>query len=235
MAIDTGMVRVGELDAYLAEPEGGAQGAMVLLPMITGIAERVRTFAADIATAGVTTLCWDPFHGANIDTHTVEQLHERLAGLDDETAVNEQRRLVEYLHTERGVHNVGTIGYCLGGRFAFLLAASEPRVASVVAYHPTVPVQMAEQHTMDPFAAVERIGAPVLMHYPGQDAIVPAESFRKLQQGLQSRADAETVVHLYPRAGHGFSDPGRSSGEANESAYARSWPQTLEFIRHTVG
>lgn len=231
MTISVSTVRVGELGAYLAEPEAGSTGGMLVLPMVTGIGEQVRTFAEDVARAGITALCWDPFHGASTDTHSRDDLFGMMAELDDETALREQRTLLDHLHSERGCSAVGTIGYCLGGRFAFLLAAADPRVRAVVAYHPTVPAQPAANHTMDPFEAVRRITAPVLMHYPGQDTLVPWESFRKLQEGLQSRTDVDTVVHLYPQAEHGFSDSSRHGNDANRSAYAYSWPQSLSFIQ----
>lgn len=228
------MVRVGEQNAYLAEPDGGSRGGMLLLPMIDGIGQRVKRFAQDIAETGVTTLCWDVFHGASSDTHSHDELFAMLAKMDDSAALGEQHELLEYLYQQRGVERVGTIGYCLGGRFALLLGAAEPRLANVIAYHPTVPLEPAANHSMDPFEATGRIEAPVLMHYPGQDTLVPMESFRALRDGLESRQEADTITHLYPRAEHGFSNDSRHGNQANLDAYERSWPQTLEFIKNTV-
>ncbi|WP_031466449.1 dienelactone hydrolase family protein [Sciscionella sediminilitoris] len=227
-------VRIGDLNAHLAEPEGGSSGGMLLLPMIDGIGARVRTFAEDIANAGVTTLCWDVFHGASSDTHAHEDLFGMLAQLDDATAIGEQRALLEYMFGELGLRKVGVIGYCLGGRFALLLGAADQRVANVIAYHPTVPSEPAPNHSLDPFAEARRIGAPAMVHYPGQDTLVPRESFERLREGLESRAEADTITHLYPLAEHGFSNNTRHENPVNLVAYERSWPQTLEFIKQTV-
>ncbi len=59
----TGSVAVGDLTAYLAEPEGGSDTVMLLLPMINGIDGQVREYAAHVAASGATALVWDPWHG----------------------------------------------------------------------------------------------------------------------------------------------------------------------------
>ncbi|GAA1228901.1 dienelactone hydrolase family protein [Prauserella halophila] len=232
--IDTSMVSVGGLGAYLARPVESTGAGMLLLPMITGIGRRVREFADELAAAGVTTLSWDPFDGVSMDEHDRDTMVELMQGLDDETCLAEMQRLLDYLFDELGLAKVGVIGYCLGGRFALLLGARDERPANIVAYHPTVPVTPADNHTIDPFEQTPRIAAPVMMLYPGQDAIVPREAFTRLQDGLQSRSGAATIVHLYPEAHHGFSDTRSHGAEVNEAAYAVSQPQVLSFVRATT-
>ncbi|MFZ3395778.1 hypothetical protein TVH25_21315, partial [Rhodococcus sp. 7Tela_A2] len=58
--IEANFLHVGELRAYLARPAGGSTGAMLLLPMITGIGAQVREYAEDIARAGATARGWGP-------------------------------------------------------------------------------------------------------------------------------------------------------------------------------
>lgn len=232
--ITTGRITVDGLGAYLARPVGGDGGrGMLLLPMITGIGEKVREFAHDIARAGITALSWDPFHGASTDEHTIDELRERMGGLDDETALGEQRRLLDHMLGELGLRRVGTIGWCLGGRFTLLLAGREPRLASAIAFHPTVTVPPLPNHTLDAAEHAAASAAPVMMLYPGQDSLVPHEAFHSLQSALHGRESAPTVVHLYPQAGHGFGGH-EADGSPGAEAHAQSWPQALAFMRATT-
>ncbi|KAF0960341.1 dienelactone hydrolase family protein [Rhodococcus sp. T7] len=233
---DSRFVTVDGLRAHFVTPADATSGnapAVLLLPMITGIGEQVREFAELIAgETGAIALTWDPWHGKSSDDTPFEELHELHAQLDDETVLDEQQRLVDYLTTEHGVSSVGVIGWCLGGRFALILGARDPRIESVVAYHPTLPGEIQPHHSIDAVAAAADIPAPVMVHYPGKDSLVPRENFLSLQAALQGRdTDAPTIIHLYPRAKHGFSDSRRHNEQVNADAWAMSWPQTLDFLR----
>ena len=224
-------VTVGEQDAYLARV--GRVG-MVLLPMITGIGEQVRAWADELAGEGITALVWDPFKGRSTDNATREELSGMLREMDDDTALGEQSKLLDYLFDELGCSKVGVIGWCLGGRFAFLLAARDQRVANVVAFHPTVPSDRPPHHTYDAIAESAGITAPVLVSYPSADTAVPNADFEALQTVLQARQTGATFTQYFPGADHGFSDKSRHDKAVNAKAFRLAWPQALAFMRSTV-
>lgn len=224
-------VTVGEQDAYLARV--GRVG-MVLLPMITGIGEQVRAWADELAGEGITALAWDPFKGRSTDNATREELSAMLREMDDDTALGEQRALLDYLFDELGCSKVGVIGWCLGGRFAFLLAARDQRVANVVAFHPTVPSDRPPHHTYDAIAESAGITAPVLVSYPSADAAVPNADFETLQTVLQARTAGATFTQYFPGADHGFSDKSRHDKDVNADAFRLAWPQALAFMKSTI-
>jgi carboxymethylenebutenolidase len=232
--IDTSMIEVNGLRAYLSRPSGGSASGMLLLPMITGIGAQLREFADDLARAGITALSWDPWHGPSSDDTSHERLQELMAKLDDEVVLDEHRQLLDHLLGDLGCAKAGVIGWCLGGRLALIFGARDRRVTNVVAYHPTVPGTPAPNHTVDAVEHTARITAPVMMLYPGEDSLVPRESYVALRDALDSRESGASIVHVYPGAEHGFSAKQRHGNPVNAEAYAVSWPQTLAFIQATT-
>ncbi len=230
MTFETSTVRVGELSAYLARPDGGSASGMLLLPMITGIGEQVRAWADELAGRGITALAWDVFHGASTDNTSREDLGAKLGDLRDETALAEQTALLDHLLGELGCASAGVMGWCLGGRFALLLGARDQRLSGVVAYHPTIRVPAPPNHELDAVALSTSITAPVLVAYPEADTVVSHETFARLQTALQSRPRGATFSQHFPGAEHGFTDSSRHGSAVNADAFALSWPQTLAFL-----
>jgi carboxymethylenebutenolidase len=235
MMEESSIINVGDLSAYLARPADGESGAgMLLLPMITGIGEQIRDWADAIAGTGITALVWDPFHGRSTDNSSQQELSAMSRKFDDDAALQEQAALLDHLLGDLGCTRAGTIGWCLGGRFALLLGARDSRLVNVIAYHPTVPSKRPPHHTYDVTTEVSGITAPVMALYPSADSIVPVEDFAALQAALQARPAGATITHFYPGAAHGFSDRGRHGDPVNAEAFAISWPQALAFLQTTT-
>ncbi|MEU4605264.1 dienelactone hydrolase family protein [Kribbella sp. NPDC023972] len=224
-------VRIGQQDAYLARV---GRAGMLLLPMITGIGEQVREWADELAGEGITALVWDPFKGRSSDNSTREELSALLRELDDDAALAEQAELLDYLTEELGCTKVGVMGWCLGGRFALLLGARDRRAVNVIAFHPTVPSELAPQHTYDAIGEAGAITAPVLVSYPSADTLVPNTDFEALEASLQARTSGATFTQYFPGAEHGFTDRSRQEKQVNADAYRLAWPQALAFIRATT-
>jgi carboxymethylenebutenolidase len=232
---ESSTISVGDLSAYLARPAEGDSGAgTLLLPMITGIGEQIRDWADAIAATGITAVVWDPFHGRSTDNSSQEELAKMARELDDDAALQEQAALLDHLLGDLGCTRAGTIGWCLGGRFALLLGARDSRLVNVIAYHPTVPSKRPPHHRYDVTTEVSGITAPVMALYPSADSIVPVEDFAALQAALQARPAGATITHFYPGAVHGFSDRGRHGDPVNAEAFAISWPQVLAFLQTTT-
>jgi carboxymethylenebutenolidase len=234
-SIEARYVEIAGLRAHLTTPGSGGRGAgtaTLLLPMITGIGQRVREFADDIARVSqAPVLTWDPWHGPSADDTAIDDLLELYSGLTDADAMQELGILSDWLAEEHAPDGINIVGWCLGGRFALMLGEAVSAVASVVAYHPTIPDEPAATHTIDAIEQAKRIEAPVMVLYPGRDTLVSRATFDRLQHALQEREPSgPTITHVYPLAEHGFSDRSRHGNQANADAWAASWPHALALL-----
>lgn len=242
--LESGWYNAEGLGTYLALPSPrspadqeapSGSGGVLMLPMITGIGEQLREWADSVAaTLTRTVLVWDPWHGSNSENSPIAVLRELLSTLDDESALIEIDRLLEHMKNRLGLRRIAVIGWCLGGRYALLAGARNPGLAGVVAMHPTLPASESSRGEHDAAAAATNIGSPVVVHYPGQDHIVPRDSFKRLQAALQSRTDETSILAVHPRAHHGFSDRKNHVDPDNAAAFALAWPQVMAFINHTT-
>jgi carboxymethylenebutenolidase len=226
------LVDVGGLNAYLARPEGESRGAMLLLPAAYGFNASLRQCADSIAASGVTALAWDPFRGRDVTGLPISEIMPLLSAITDDDAIAEQRLLLQHLTGPLGAERVGVIGWCFGGRLAFVLAGNEPSLAACVAYHPSIRAQRGPQQTQDPLALAREIAAPVQWVHPGADQVITPELFTQLRDALESRTTGSTDIQIYPGAEHGFME--RPTSEANLTATRLAWPQTIAFIRACV-
>jgi hypothetical protein len=121
----------GLLPAYVAGAEGAAsRPAVVILQEIFGINANMRSVADNYAArdfvAIVPDLFWRQEKGLQLDPSVPEDRDRAttlMKGLDIELAVQDALAAVDYLRTDQHVSGgIAAVGYCLGGKLAYLLA-----------------------------------------------------------------------------------------------------------------
>jgi carboxymethylenebutenolidase len=118
------------------------------------------------------------------------------------------------------VAKVGSIGYCMGGRLAYLAAATAGVEAAVAFYGGGIQGQLDRAAT---------IACPVQFHYAEQDDNIPLEAVDRVRAALRETvAGKDAEVHVYPGAHHGFNCWARSSYHAPSAALAHG--RTLGFL-----
>lgn len=214
---------------YLAVPPSGEGPGIVLLQEIFGVNAYVRGLADRLASAGYFVLApdlfWRQAPGIELDAASEEQRARAMVlfkTLDEDLAVGDAARALEWLRLAPGCSGkVGALGYCLGGKIAYLMAARSD-VDSAIAYY-GVGIQAA----LDEAAAVN---VPVLLHVAADDALCPPEAQAAIRAKLESFDDIFRL-ELHEGAGHAFARPGPGFDAA---ATERADRATMTFLADTL-
>lgn len=219
--IDQG--RVHGLVAHAERPRGG----IVLLPTIFGIDRFSQARANMLAEAGLTTLIWNPYPGEAQPADYASAIAR--AGKLSDDAVGDMSESVGHMLGALGLASVAVLGFCLGGRYALLLAADDPRLAACAAFYPSIREPMKPNETQDAIARAAEIKCPVQLVHGTADEVIVMPTFYKLRETLERRQSA-TIVQLHPGAVHSFLRPDLQSVPANASATRLCWPPAVSFL-----
>jgi carboxymethylenebutenolidase len=123
------------------------------------------------------------------------------------------------------------IGFCWGGSASFNYAVAQPALNAAVVYYGTPPMKAADGAQVVDAAQLEKIKAPVIGFYGGNDARVTSTVEPTAAEMKKLGKPYET--HVMDGAGHGFLK-GQASSDANGKAAADAWPLTIAFLKkHT--
>jgi carboxymethylenebutenolidase len=220
-----------EIEAYLAHPPGpGPFPGVVVLHHMPGFDEATnqitRTFAAHGYTAVLPNLHWREAPGASPDDAAAAV--RAAGGVPDERLVGDAAGATRFLRSLGSANGrVGVIGYCSGGRQAFLAACRLPLDAAVDCYGAFVVDTPPEGLPIRAGPVVGLAGdlsCPLLGLFGAEDTHPsPAETAR-LEREL-ARHGKTFEFHTYQGAGHGFFATDRPSyrPEAAADGWDRIW------------
>ena len=121
-----------EVDAYYAQPSGqGPFPGVVVLQHIFGVDEWIMEVCRRLAHHGYMALAPNLYARiGSLGSGPVEDLAARLrgkGGLNDDVVMGDIQGAMDNLRARPGANGkVGTIGFCMGGRFAYLAACHLP-------------------------------------------------------------------------------------------------------------
>ena len=193
-----------DADTYLALPGAVPAPAIVLLPPIFGIEPLIREMADRWASRGFVVLAMNQFrHDA--EPGPIERTDDGRARAqargkraDVGLLVDDLRAGIERLRAMAECNGkVGVIGFCFGGRYAYIAAARLP-IDAAAGFHP---VQIA-----DTLADAPNVKAPLSLHFGEDDPLTPKDHVDAVRAALAGRSDAE--IFVYPGATHNFAVPG---------------------------
>jgi carboxymethylenebutenolidase len=224
--IRTEEVAAGAVDGHVTHAER-PRGGVLMLPTITGVDAHMKDRARALAEAGFTAMIWNPYPGETPPADTASA-QPRAAKLND-GALDGMSACVGHLLDKLRLPTVAVMGFCLGGRYAVLLAAKDKRLVGCVPYYPSIRVPMSPNQTLDALALAADIACPVHLIHGTADQVFVHAVFLKLRDVLDARK-VTTTVQVHPGAVHSFMRPDLHTQPANAEAARLSWPPVVAFL-----
>lgn len=203
--------RSGGFAAYRADPAGAPRGAIVVIQEIFGVNEGIRRKCDHWASLGYVAFAPDLFWrirpGIELDPDVPAQMQEALelmGQFDQDQGIADIEATIRAARAASG-GKVGVVGYCLGGRLAYMTAARTDSDATVGFYAVGVDGLLGEKHG---------IARPLLLHIAGDDGFVPKEVQAAMHAGLDDHP--RVTLYDYPGENHGFAaEMGNRRSEAS--------------------
>lgn len=217
------------IPAYVSRPEGKPRGAIIVIQEIFGVNPGIRQKADDWAALGYLGVAPDVFWrqkpGLEFNPDVPEEFQEAVGYMmkhDFDLGIQDIEAVIHWIRRDEGVPKVGLVGFCMGGKVAYMAAARTDIDASVGYYGVGIDQMLNESHA---------IANPLMLHVPTADGFVPPASQKAMHDGLDS--NHHVTLHDYEGLDHGFAD---TFGERRNEEGARLADQrTADFFAKNVG
>jgi carboxymethylenebutenolidase len=220
----------GSFKAWLAEPAGTPKGAVVVIQEIFGVNEGIRRKADHMASLGYLGIAPDLFWrlepGVELDPDVPDEFQQALGLMQrfdqDKGIADIEATIREARSRLPAGGKVGAVGYCLGGRLAFMTSTRTDVDASVGYYGVGLENLLGEKHA---------IAHPLLLHIAGADHFVTPDKQKLIHEGLDGHP--KVTIHDYPGEDHGFAAEMGKRRSINAAGLADS--RTEAFFAEHIG
>lgn len=195
----------GSFSAYLALPDGESGPGMLVIQEIFGVNKVMRDICDAYAAQGYVAICPDLFWriepGVDITDQSEEEwkkAFELYQAFDVDLGVEDLKSTLAFLRDYDGcTGKAGAVGYCLGGKLAYLMATRSDADASIGYYGVGIEEAVGE---------AGNITRPLMLHIAGEDQFVPKTAQQQIHQTLDG--NGKVTLHDYPQQDHAFARVG---------------------------
>ena len=118
------------------------------------------------------------------------------------------------------VARLGLVGYCWGGRAAWVYANHNPRLKAAVSYYGLLDGMKSAIKPQDPVDFAASLKVPVLGLYAGIDGFVKPAVIDQMRAGIVKSGSGSEIV-VFPNVNHGFNADYRPTYDKTAAVYAQ--------------
>jgi carboxymethylenebutenolidase len=232
--------RDGHATTFITFPERGGPFPVIIFYMdAPAIREELRDMARRLGTCGYYVMLPNLYYRSGVmelgplpaDPESPERkrMFELMNSINIPLIMEDTRALLAYADTEPAAHAsiVGTVGYCMSGRYAINAATHfKDRVRAAASIYGT---HLATDRPDSPHLAAHKTKAELYFACAETDIYAPMETIEKVKDGMKG-ANAE--VEIYPGTHHGFAFPKRPVYQRDGAE--RHWERLLALYRRNL-
>ncbi|WP_373546082.1 dienelactone hydrolase family protein [Chamaesiphon sp.] len=226
-----------DLPGYYVTPAGtGKFPAVIVLMEAFGLNNWCKSICNRLAQSGFAAIAPDFYRGTTYEYTDVAGAIGKLKSLNDDAIMSDVGKSIDFLagKSEINANGIGVIGFCMGGRYAFLTNAVYPtKIKAAISFYgggidATAGNPLGQKSLLDRSSTMQ---SPIMLVYGSEDQLIAADEHGRVAAAL-SKAKKRYILNLFPKAGHGFMSD-RRENYAPEAA-AEAWIMTTGFFSQNL-
>ncbi len=225
------------MNTFITHPEEEGPHPLVLFLMdAPGKREELHDMARRLGSAGyyvmLPNLYYRRVREFQLATATREEMFAHMNSLTNAMVCEDLAVLMEFAAGETAARagNVGCVGYCMSGPFAFAAAAAFPgRITASASFHG---VRLYTDDADSPHLDAGKIKGEMYFGCAETDEYAPTQMIEALEKYLAGTG-VKSRIEWYPGTEHGFVFPLRQ-GKYDKAAAERHWERLLAMYRRCL-
>jgi len=235
----------GAIPTFVVHSERDGPHPVILFFMdAPGIREELRDMARRIATAGYYVMLPNMYYRSGVeelgvftgDNPEAAAIRKKMFGLIDTLDIpkvmDDADALIAYADKDPAAdaHRIGTVGYCMSGRYAISAAVRHPdRVKAAASIYG---VRLITDQPDSPHLTAAKAKAEIYVAWAEIDHYAPLDQLQPFTDALKA-SGVNAEVELYEGSEHGFAFPERPAYA--KAAAERHWERLFSLFGRTLG
>ena len=207
--------------------------AVIVIHDVRGLSEHYRDIARRLANEGFFALALDLYSREGPpDLPNLDAVFAWMQQLSDGRVLADIDGAVRFLGIRPDVRlrSIGIVGFCMGGRYAFMAACTVPNLEACVSFYGML---RSPDKAENPLTLAQDLSCPYLGLFGEQDNLIPRADIKELE-GILRRNGKTFQTKIYQGAGHAFFNDQRPDVYRPEAA-KDAWAKAVSFLHTHLG